>query len=264
MRRRFVSKEPIEKGWSCDKKYCVTDESGTKYLLRITPKEKSARRPDLFRMQKTVDALGVTMCRPIEFGSCDGGVYILSSWIEGEDADEIVPLFDRSRQYELGLETGRILKKIHSVPAPENQRDWESRFNEKTDRKIRMYGECPIKFEGADKIIDYINSNRFLLADRPQTFQHGDYHIGNMMIANGRIVIIDFDRYDFGDPWENSTALYGVLRKLRLLLRAWLTDILTGKCRFCSGSCLLSISAVICFRPFRGRYRSAMTRFGQC
>ena len=38
----FISKEPINKGWSCDKKYCVTTEDGKKYLLRVTPFEKSA------------------------------------------------------------------------------------------------------------------------------------------------------------------------------------------------------------------------------
>lgn len=70
------------------------------------------------------------------------------------------------------------------------------------DRKIKMYNECRIKFDGAEDIIVYIESNRHLLADRPQTFQHGDYHIGNMMIEKNKIVIIDFDRYDFGDPWE--------------------------------------------------------------
>ena len=32
----FVTKEPINKGWSSDKKYCVTDENGTRYLLRIS------------------------------------------------------------------------------------------------------------------------------------------------------------------------------------------------------------------------------------
>lgn len=32
----FVSKEPILKGWSSDKKYCVTDIDGTRYLLRIS------------------------------------------------------------------------------------------------------------------------------------------------------------------------------------------------------------------------------------
>ena len=30
--------------------------------------------------------------------------------------------------------------------------------------------------------------------DRPQVFQHGDYHIGNMMIENGKLIIIDFDK----------------------------------------------------------------------
>ena len=33
---RFVTKEPINKGWSSDKRYCVTDENGTRYLLRVS------------------------------------------------------------------------------------------------------------------------------------------------------------------------------------------------------------------------------------
>ncbi len=36
----FISKEPITKGWSDDKKYCVTTADGTKYLLRISPPEQ--------------------------------------------------------------------------------------------------------------------------------------------------------------------------------------------------------------------------------
>lgn len=207
MERKFILREPVEKGWSCDKKYCVTDENGDKYLLRITPEEKSASRPELFRMQKEVEALGVPMCRPIEYGRCGEGVYILSSWIEGEDADKAVPRLDGPRQYALGLEAGRILRRIHSIPAPDGWRAWEPRFNEKTDAKIRAYGECPVKFEGAERVAEYINSNRGLLAGRPQTFQHGDYHIGNMMLENGGLVIIDFDRYDFGDPWEEFNRI---------------------------------------------------------
>ena len=35
----FVSQQPIEKGWSCDRKYCVTTEDGVRYLLRVTPEE---------------------------------------------------------------------------------------------------------------------------------------------------------------------------------------------------------------------------------
>lgn len=209
----FVTREPINKGWSCDRKYCVTDEAGTKFLLRITPFEKSAGRKEMFHMQKKVAALGVPMCRPVETGTCEEGVYILQSWIEGRDAEEVVPFLAEKEQYMLGREAGGILKKIHTIPAPENQPEWERRFNAKIDRKIRMYQECPIHFPGSEKVIDYINANRCLLAGRPQTFQHGDYHIGNMMLENEKLVIIDFDRYDFGDPWEEFNRIVWCAQK---------------------------------------------------
>ena len=40
MLKKFVSKEPVLKGWSGDKKYCLTDEQGNRFLLRVTPIEK--------------------------------------------------------------------------------------------------------------------------------------------------------------------------------------------------------------------------------
>lgn len=203
----FVTKEPIRKGWSCDKKYCAVTADGTKYLLRITPEEKSAGRGDMFRMQQKAAALGISMCKPVAFGRCDEGVYSVQTWVDGEDAEEIIPLLTDAEQYAYGLEAGRILKVIHSIPAPANQPDWELRFNAKMDRKIKTYKECPIKFGGSENMIAYIEANRHLLANRPQSFQHGDYHIGNMMIENGKIVIIDFDRYDFGDPWEEFNRI---------------------------------------------------------
>ncbi|MCI8387565.1 MAG: phosphotransferase [Clostridiales bacterium] len=203
----FITKELINKGWSCDKKYCVTNADGTKYLLRITPTEKSVHRQDMFCMQHKVAELGVPMCKPIEFGNCDEGVYMIQTWIDGSDAEEVVPTLPKSEQYLLGYEAGQILTKIHQIPAPDTQPEWEARFNAKIDRKIKMYTDCPIKFDGADSIIEYLNANRHLLKNRPQCFQHGDYHIGNMMIENGKIVIIDFDRYDFGDPWEEFNRI---------------------------------------------------------
>lgn len=198
---------PIEKGWSGDKKYCAVSPDGAKYLLRITPQERSANRADMFRLQQEAAARGVSMCRPIECGACDEGFYTLYTWVDGKDAEEVVPFLSDTESYVLGLNAGRELKKIHSIPAPENQPDWETRFNAKADRKIQMYQACPLKYEGGEAFIDYINQNRPLLRNRPQCYQHGDFHIGNMMIENGQIVIIDFDRYDFGDPWEEFNRI---------------------------------------------------------
>ena len=204
----FIKKEPIDKGWSCDKKYRAETADGARYLLRVTPREKAATRPDMFRMQQAVASLGVPMCEPIECGECDEGIYILQGWIDGSDAEETVPALPEAEQNAYGVTAGEILKKIHTIPAPKDAVEWEARFNAKIDRKIKAYSECPIKFEGDSLIIDYVERNRALLCGRPQCFQHGDYHIGNMMIDNGgQLRIIDFDRYDFGDPWEEFNRI---------------------------------------------------------
>ena len=108
----FIAKEPIDKGWSCDKKYRVTAADGTDYLLRVTQGEKAASREACFRMQKKVAALGVPMCLPVAYGECDGGVYILQSWIEGRDAEETVPALQEAEQYAYGEEARRRNSRI--------------------------------------------------------------------------------------------------------------------------------------------------------
>ena len=204
---KFTELAEINKGWSGDKKYRAVDEGGNVYLLRVTNSPRGERYHDMFRMQKKVEELGVSMCNPIDCGKFEDGFYMLQRFVDGVDAEEAVKGMTEEEQYRLGCEAGRLLRVIHSIPAPQDQPDWEPRFNAKIDRKIKMYSECPMKFEGDHYILDYLAANRHLLKDRPQCYQHGDYHIGNMMIENGKIVIIDFDRYDFGDPWEEFNRI---------------------------------------------------------
>lgn len=204
---KFSSLTEIPRGWSGDKKYRAVDAEGNIFLLRVTNSPRGERYPDMFRMQKMVESLGVPMCNPIECGKCDGGYYMIQRFIDGIDAEDAVKNMSEDDQYRLGYEAGKYLRLIHTIPAPADQPDWEDRFNAKIDRKIKSYEECPIKFEGDHYILDYLAVNRHLLKNRPQCYQHGDYHIGNMMIENGKIVIIDFDRYDFGDPWEEFNRI---------------------------------------------------------
>lgn len=199
---------PIHKGWSADKKYCVTDRSGQKYLLRISPAEQYERKKNEFESMRKVSALGIPMCEPIEFGACDEGVYSLQSWIDGKDAEEVILTLSDGQAYRYGLEAGKILKKMHTIPAPAEMEDWETFFNRKMDRKIKMYENCHLKYENGEALIEHIEKNRHLLKNRPQTYQHGDYHIGNLMIdRNGQMVVIDFNRNDYGDPWEEFNRI---------------------------------------------------------
>ena len=138
----FITKEPINKGWSGDKKYSITTQSGEKYLLRISPPEKQERRKRGFSKICEVAAIGIPMAKPIEIGVCDEGVYTIEGFIEGFDAEEYICKLPSEKQYDFGLEAGRILAKIHTIPAPQNIASWETRFNEKIDRKIAMYLDC--------------------------------------------------------------------------------------------------------------------------
>ena len=205
----IVSRTPIDKGWSGDQKYCATTADGQKYLLRISALNRLERKRKEYEKMSEVAQLGIPMCLPVEFGICEEGVYSIQSWIEGEDAEERIMAMDAAAQYCYGLDAGRILAKIHTIPAPSDAPSWETRFNAKIDRKITMYENCELKYErGGDAFLGYLAQNRHLLQCRPQSYQHGDYHIGNMMIdPNGKLMIIDFEKQDIGDPWEEFNRI---------------------------------------------------------
>ncbi len=225
----FVSKTLIDKGWSGDKKYLAVTKDGEKFLYRVSGKETFPGKKAEFEMMKRLQPLGLPMCLPVEFGENADGVYSVQTWIEGRDAEEVVPALSEQEQYRLGCDSGEILRKIHSIPAPDAQEDWETRFNRKMDRKIEGYLACPIKAEGGEKFIEYINSHRHLIKNRPQTFQHGDYHIGNMMIdASGKLWVIDFNRFDFGDPWEEFNRIVWCAQKAPAFAKGMLDGYFDG------------------------------------
>ncbi|TMU87186.1 hypothetical protein FGG79_03360 [Bacillus sp. BHET2] len=206
----FKTIKPINKGWSSDKKYFIETETGERMLLRTADRSEYESKKSEFEVMKRLAETGIPMSAPLEIGLCDGGdrVYSLFTWCEGEDAAEMLPKLTETEQYVLGLKAGRYLREIHSISAPLDQEKWETKFNRKVDRKINQYQDCPIKIEAGDRILEYIESNRHFLRGRPQSFHHGDYHVGNMVISReGDLSIIDFNRYDFGDPWEEFNRI---------------------------------------------------------
>ena len=210
----ITDRRSILEGWSNDRKYCITNEEGSRFLLRISDIAQYDAKQSEFVMMQRCASLGIPMCQPVEFGICEEGVYSIQSWIDGEDAEDLILLFSSKKQYDYGFEAGQILHRIHSLPAPDSIEDWAVRFNRKIDTRIRNYNGCPIKYPDGQAFIDFINTNRHLLNGRTQTYQHGDFHIGNMMIdRSGKLYIIDFDRSDYGDPWEEFNRIVWCAQK---------------------------------------------------
>lgn len=198
----IASRTPVEGGWTPDRKYRAETADGRVYFLRVAPPERAERLERVFRLQALAAEGEPAISRPLECGPCPEGFYVLETWIEGENARTAIPKRTEAQLYADGLTAGRILRHIHSVPAPAGLPDWEERFNARIDKRIAEYLACPLKYEHDEALLSGVAENRALLAGRPQCFQHHDYHVGNFMYAGDRLRVIDFDRCGFGDPWE--------------------------------------------------------------
>jgi aminoglycoside phosphotransferase (APT) family kinase protein len=208
----IVHKEPIHKGWSEDKKFCVTTADGIKYLLRLSQLAKYESKKKLFSMMEQIAALDIPMCLPVEFGISDNCVYSIQSWINGQDLQTLLPLSGKAllteaEQYTLGLQAGRIAQRIHSIPIPKPEEEWEVHCNRRMDMVLKDYHLCGLKCDGDQYMVDYMEKNRHLLKDRPQCYLVGDYNVINMMYEKGDLRIIDFERFDIGDPWVECDGI---------------------------------------------------------
>lgn len=203
--KKYKVIKPILKGWSDDQKYYLEAENGQKLLLRLSDISLYEKKLEEFKNLKRLSKSDINMSKPIEFGTCDENkkVYSLLTWIEGDDAIQMLPKLDEKIQYELGYKAGQILKKIHTLKPTMRIQPWNKTIDIKIKKTIDFYNNCGLRFKNDEIIINYILDNKKHLKDRPITFQHGDYHLGNMIITKeGDLGIIDFNRFSYGDPWE--------------------------------------------------------------
>lgn len=216
---KWINIEKINKGWSKDRKFYVVNNKNEKFLLRISDFNFYEIKKKEFDCMKDVYNLGINMSKPIEFGTCGDGKYVYSllSWIEGESVNEVIEELSLNEQYNLGVQAGKILKRIHSIEAPVNQEDWENKMNKKISMHLKRYEECGIHVLNDEFAIKHINRNLNLLKNRPQKYQHGDFHIGNIIVTKENTLgVIDFNRWDYGDPYEEFYKMILFSRELSI------------------------------------------------
>lgn len=203
--KNWIKIEYIDKGWSKDKKFYIENNKNEKFLLRVSKIEYYDIKKKEFNMMKELLNLNINMSKPIDFGMCGNEkyVYLLLTWIEGKPLDEVIEKLSKKEQYILGIEAGKILKKFNSIQVPNEDRNRQSYMMDKINIHLNKYRECGIEIDNDDYAIQYIEKNIHILKNRIQTYQHGDYHIGNMILMSNNILgIIDFGRWGYGDPYE--------------------------------------------------------------
>ena len=204
---------PITEGWSGEEKYHVYGRDDSEYLLRVA--DVKASKPLLlgFEGLRRLGELPVPADHPgpdglpvplaVESGALSDRAYALLSWLPGTSMETALPALSERRQYALGVRAGRVLRRIHAIPAPPETRPWSERFGAKIERKLAAYASCPLHYEHDEALLACVRAGGALLDDSAQVFQHGDYHVGNMLLMpDGDLGVIDFNRADWGDPWE--------------------------------------------------------------
>jgi aminoglycoside phosphotransferase (APT) family kinase protein len=148
-----------------------------------------------------MEGYNVNCSKPIEIGKITNNGYMLTSYLEGTDAQEELPHYSDGEQFKIGIDAGQELRKMHQYVAPNYISSWYSRKVEKHKKYIDAYLACHIRIKNDEQIMKFIDENIHLMKQRPNLFQHDDFHVGNIIVKNKKLAgIIDFNRYDWGDP----------------------------------------------------------------
>ena len=200
----FDSIKRLDKGWSGEEKYVISCNGREKYLLRVADISMYEVKKEQYELLKKVDKLNINTSRPIDFGVLnENKVYTLLTWLEGEDAEEAVCKVSDKEAYNLGYKAGEMLRKLHSIPVDlTNEKTWIEKYKLKLERKYKAMYESPIEVPNKELLREYMDSHLYLLENRPQGFSHGDYHVGNMIVNNNDIGIIDFEKNKYSDPYD--------------------------------------------------------------
>lgn len=192
----------IKKGFSSDEKFLVHMEDGeNKLLLRMFNLEELELRKTEYSILEKMQDYNVTCSKPISIGEVGNRGYLITSYIEGEDAEDEILKYSDQEQYNIGIEAGKELRKMHQLSAPSHISSWYSRKVEKHKKYIDAYLACEIKVNNDHKIMSFIEENIHVMKQRPNLFQHDDFHLGNIIVTNKKFAgVIDFGRYDWGDP----------------------------------------------------------------
>lgn len=206
----------ITKGWSADTKYKIITKRGECLLLRLADIDKYDEKKKEFDIISKYSKLGIPMSMPVGFGVCNQNknVYMILTWVEGQDLETVLPKLPVKEQYALGRLAGNILKKIHSIPVEEKDIPAHTKLDKKL-LQLSRYEASNVRVASDEIAVGFVKENIHKIWKEKPVYQHGDFHPGNLIyMENGEIGVIDFNRWEVGDPYEEFYKLESFAREL--------------------------------------------------
>jgi aminoglycoside phosphotransferase (APT) family kinase protein len=203
--------ERLEAGYSDDEKWVVWVDGAPAYLLRLSARDVLPRRKAEFDALAVHYERGVLCPRPLAFGETLDGTrcFTLLEYLVGESAETALSKLPERTQYEIGVQAGRELYRMHKLEGAETSAEWFERRMRKHRAYVARAEELGLTYPGRERVARYVDEHVALLKNSPVRFQHDDFHPGNLIVQDDRLVgrrlagVIDFNRCDWGDPVED-------------------------------------------------------------
>lgn len=159
----------FSKGYTPNKKFII-QIFGRKLFVKIIERKNysydQALKKDLL---KKCEQFGFPIPKILLLNSVSGNkIFSCYEWIQGMPLIDCISHLSKTEQYEIGIKTGQLLKKLHNIPVDE----YFSEMN-------------VVSFENATSII------------------HGDFHISNIIKTDKYVKIIDWDNIHLGNSFED-------------------------------------------------------------
>jgi aminoglycoside phosphotransferase (APT) family kinase protein len=200
---------PLIKGYSNDKKYLLQLNNNKSLLMKVSNIKSYTRKKQEFNYLNIHYNNGVKCSKPLEFFKLEKSNACISivTYLEGKSGDEALPLLSKEIQYSLGYQAANELRKIHKVKPSDTFNWYEKRWEKYQLKKAKLF-ELGYSFYKQREIENYIETNFKILKESYIRFQHDDFQPANIIINDKELIgIIDFNRYDWGDPIEDFFKL---------------------------------------------------------
>jgi len=200
----YLVVEKINSGESSDEKYKLY-KNNKYYLLRIFDARFMNSR---YKALENIEMLlknGISVPKIYSKGLLtEEKGYALLEWIDGTSLEKKITDIETEIQY--GEYAAKELLKMHNINISSQIAIYD-RFIESFSKKIKKVLELEIGKENIMLLRDFVMKHLNTLKElKGNSIIHGDFHPGNIIVDDNKLVFIDMDVCAISHPWMDLTS----------------------------------------------------------
>lgn len=205
----WVSADRITFGWSGEQKYQIKQKNGNDLLLRILTPEQYQSQENAINFLLECNQISKHIPKLYSYGETKSTeyYYLLLDYIKGQNGMSVIRNYTNDQQYNLGIIMGKEIKKLHKRYEAKPIPDETKNFIEKTQKCLDYFVSHKNEFNFMNNTDIEIQQFLTKINNRPLVMTHNDFHLGNMIIDNNNIFLIDFNRSCYQDRFREFDSI---------------------------------------------------------